>query len=190
MAAMDSRSRFTTGALLAGLTLLTQGCASLSPGNCTAFEDERRRTNYTTRYSFAQAESDNAARHYKPLPAGMLATVRHYRVRSYPGETVTCRHASIEKEIYIQRSPGANLTLEEVREIHAESGALIATKTENVGSQLRKTGYYQARVPFPLPAQTPPGKYRINSRLMLKVQGSSPVELTRASDYLTVLASR
>jgi hypothetical protein len=120
----------------------------------------------------------------------MLATVRHYRVRAYPGETTTCRHASIEKEIYIQRTAGVNLTLEEVREIHAESGALIATKTESVGGQLRRTGYYQAKVPFPLPAQTPPGKYRISTRLVLKTNGTAPVVLTRASDYLTVLASR
>jgi hypothetical protein len=160
------------------------------PGNCSTFEEERRRTNYATRYSFSQAESDNAVKHYKPLPSGMLATVRHYRVRAYPGETMTCRHASIEKEIYIQRTAGVNLTLEEVREIHAESGALIATKTESVGGQLRRTGYYQAKVPFPLPAQTPPGKYRISTRLVLKTNGTAPVVLTRASDYLTVLASR
>lgn len=176
--------------MLLGCLLLVQGCASLSPESCATFENERRTTNYATRYSYSQAESENAVKHYKPLPSGMLATVRHYRMRVYPGETLTCRHASIEKEIYIQRAPGANLAIEEVREVHAENGALIATKTENIGGQLLKTGYYLARTPFPLPAQTPPGKYRISGRLVLKVKGADPVTLMRASDMLTVLARR
>lgn len=187
---MGRRSHQVSGVGLGCLLLLVQGCASLSPENCAAFEDERRRTNYVTRYNYSQSESENAVKHFKPLPSGMLATVRHYRLRVYPGETVTCRHATIEKEIYVQRAPGANLAIEEVREIHSESGALIATKSENVGGQLRGTGSYLARVPFPLPAQTPPGKYRISSRLVLKVKGADPVVLMRASDILTVIARR
>jgi hypothetical protein len=183
-------TRQLPGVWLVFLMWLVQGCASLSPENCAVFEDERRSTNYATRYNFSQIESENAIKHFKPLPSGMLATVRHYRLRVYPGETVTCRHAAIEKEIYIQRAPGADLAIEEVREVHSENGALIATKTESMGGQLRKTGYYLARVPFPVPAQTPPGKYRISSRLVLKVKGANPVVLMRASDHLTVLARR
>jgi hypothetical protein len=173
-----------------GTLLLPGGCASLIPGNCERFADERKKTDYTTRYRLSEAHSQDGARQHPPLPRGQAAMARVYRVGMSSRDTHTCRHIMIEKDVYLQRMPGGGLVLEEVREIYAAGGGRIATRTENVTAQLARTGYYQAEVAFPIPEKTPPGTYRVVSRLLLRGRGPGAVPLGQAETSFTVLARR
>jgi hypothetical protein len=180
------REDFIRAASVLGALLLAAGCATIRVDDCARFEQERKDTNYATRYERSESESSEASKHYKPLPKGALAVVRLYRVRMNSAQTPPCRHVNIEKELYLQRAPGNGFVLEEVREILANNGTLIAAKTETLSSQLAATGYYTATVPFPIPDKTPAGKYRLSSRLVLRAKGGEPVMLARSTTQFTV----
>lgn len=186
---MDRR-QFVSLATLASLMLLAGGCASLLPGNCERFADDRKKTDYTTRYKISTSPSEGAIKQHPPLPRGSLAVSRHYRIGVSSKETHTCRHLTLEKDLYLQRLPGNDVVLEEVREIYSAGGGRIATRTENLTAQLAKTGYYQAEVAFPIPEKTPPGTYRVVSRLMVKTRAHGTRQLAQAESQFTVLARR
>jgi hypothetical protein len=179
-------------ALLPAITalLLLHGCATLLPENCARFDEARKRTDYATRYQFSESETARAAPKYKPLPAGALAVARQYQIQIDRAETRPCRHITIEKELFLQRAPGDVFSLQEVREIFADGGVLIASKTENITAQLKSSGQYSAAVPFPIPEKTPTGRYQVVSRLVLKASGGEPVVLARATARFTVLPKR
>lgn len=160
-------------AILAGICLLMAGCAAFREETCAQFEEQRKDTDYTTQYRFSEPDSETAVRNFKQLPRGETAVVRLYKMRVDPPRIKPCHHLTIHKEIYLQRTADASRMLEEVREFYTADGALIATKTESVGDQLRTSGYYSGNTPLPIPENAPPGKYRIVSKLVLKVKNKS-----------------
>jgi hypothetical protein len=162
--------RRSVPAILAGLSLLASGCATIREETCEQFEANRKDTDYSTQYHFSEPDSEMAAKNFKPLPRGANAVVRLYRIHLDPPKVKPCRHLTIRKEIYLQQSVRLNRTLEEVREIYTSEGTLIAAKTESIGDRLRTSGYYTGETLLPIPENAPLGKYRIVSKLVLKTK--------------------
>ncbi len=163
--------------MLAGSTLLFSGCASFREMTCAQFEESRKEADYTTQYRFLESDSETAAHNFKSLPKGTSAAVRLYKMRVDAPKIKPCNHLTLYKDIYLQRKTGGNLALEEVREFYTADGALIATKVEAIGHQLRTSGYYSGDTALPIPEKAPPGKYRIVSKLVLKKNNTSRVTL-------------
>ena len=175
--------------ILAGISLLASGCATIREETCEQFEANRKDTDYSTPYQFSEPDSEMAARNFKPLPRGANAVVRLYRIHLDPPKVKPCRHLTIRKEIYLQQSARLNRTLEEVREIYTADGALIATRTESVGDRLRTSGYYTGETSLPIPENAPLGKYRIVSKLVLKTKKNSrAIVLNKTSASFQVLS--
>jgi hypothetical protein len=181
--------RRSVPAILAGLSLLASGCATIREETCEQFEANRKDTDYSTQYHFSEPDSEMAAKNFKPLPRGANAVVRLYRIHLDPPKVKPCRHLTIRKEIYLQQSVRLNRTLEEVREIYTSEGTLIAAKTESIGDRLRTSGYYTGETLLPIPENAPLGKYRIVSKLVLKTnKKSKAIVLAKTSVSFQVLS--
>lgn len=175
--------------LLAGLALLVSGCASWREPSCAQFEQTRQETDYNTHYRLLEPDTQAAARHLSPLPRSAAAAVHLYEMRVDPYTTKSCNHLKLHKEIHIQRRAGGKLLLEETREFYTISGALIATRTESIGHQLHRSGFYAGSALLPIPAKAPPGRYRVVSKLVLKNgKKSKAMVLARTSASFQVIA--
>lgn len=175
-------------AIPVGLSLLVVGCATYRETACAHLEKNRQETDYTTQYRLTETDSETAGRDFKPLGRGEIAAVRLYKMRVDPPTIKPCRHLTIHKEFYLQRKISVDLVLEEVREFYTAAGVLIATKTESIGSQLHRSGFYAGNTPLPIPEKAPPGKYRIVSKLILKTKNKSPtMVLAKTSASFQVL---
>lgn len=171
------------------LNLFMAGCATHPTQTCPEFEERQSDPQYATQYRFSRSESENADANFKPLPPGKNAMVRLYRMHVEPVKVKPCRHLTIHKEIYLQRTAKTWLVLEEIREFYAGKNMLITTKKEPMSGQLRATGYYASNTLLPIPAMAPPGKYRIVSRLMLRTKDQPKArELARTSVIFEILA--
>ncbi|MCR4345621.1 MAG: hypothetical protein NUV55_00210 [Sulfuricaulis sp.] len=177
-------------AVLAGLGLLLSGCASFRETTCAQFEENRQEADYTTQYHFLESDSETAARNFKSLPKDARAVVRLYKMRVEIPKIAPCNHLIVYKEFYLQRKTGGNLALEEVREFYTADGALIATKVETIGNQLRTSGYYIGDTSLPIPEKAPPGKYRIVSKLVLKAKNTSRTTLLAKTSVNFQVVSR
>jgi hypothetical protein len=155
-------------AVLAGASLLVSGCASWLDTGCARFEKQRQGTDYATHYRLLDAETKSVARQQPPLPRASVAAVHLYEIRVEPYTTKSCRHVRLHKEVHFQRRPGGKWQLEETREFYALGGALIATRTESIGNQLTRSGFYAGSTLLPIPEKAPPGRYRVVSKLVLK----------------------
>lgn len=164
-------------AMLAGSALLLSGCASFREMTCAQFEENHKEAENITQYRYIEPDSESAARDFKPLPKGSSAVVRLYKMRVDAPKIAPCNYLTLHKEFYLQRKVKGDLALEEVREFYTSDGALIATKTEALGNQLRTSGYYAGDTFLPIPEKAPPGKYRIVSKLMLKGKSTSRATL-------------
>lgn len=177
--------------ILAGLGLLLSGCASFRETTCAKFEENRKEADYATQYRFQESDSETAARNFKSLPKGTSAVVRLYKMRVDTPKIAPCNHLTLYKEFYLQRKTRGGLTLEEVREFYTADGALVATKVETIGNQLRTSGYYIGDTSLPIPEKAPPGKYRIVSKLVLKAKNTSRTTLlAKTSVYFQVVSRK
>lgn len=176
-------------AILAGLTLLITGCATVRENTCAQFEESRKDRDYSTQYQVSEADSEAASRNYKKLPRGKTVIVRLYKMRVDPPSIKPCHHLTIHKEIYLQRDIRTRPTLEEVRDFYTDNGKLIASKTESISDQFRTSGYYAGETPLPIPENAPPGKYRIVSKLVMRATGKSPaIVLARTTASFEVVS--
>lgn len=174
-------------AMLAAVMLLAGGCATFSEGDCTRFEQVRQETRYETRYAYAEHETGKRLRQLKPLSPAERAAAPLYTLALDRAETRPCRHLTLEKAVFLQRTAGKDLVFEEVREFYAEDGVRIAENREDLTAQFATTGYYTAAVPLPIPAKAPPGQYKIVSKLVLKQRGRRDIVLAQASATFRVL---
>ena len=175
--------------LFLAVILPLSGCAGLRETNCEQFKEIRQETDYTTQYRLLETNTETAARRFKPLPKGAVAVVRQYKMKVNTPEIKPCNHLKIQKEIYLLRKNDKNLVLEEIREFYTADGALVASKSEFVGDQMRTSGYYAGSTPLPIPEKAPPGKYRIVSKLVMKRKNSSRTTvLARTSTSFQVIA--
>ena len=177
--------------LLGASLLLLSGCASFREMTCAEFEKNRHDADYSTQYRFLESDSEAAAGNFKPLPRGQSANVRLYKMRVATAKIRPCNNLTLYKEIYLQRKTGGNFAIEEVREFYTADGALIATKVEAIGDQLRTSGYYSGDTLLPIPAKAPLGKYRIVSKLVMKNKNKArTVMLAKTSVNFQVVAQK
>ena len=148
---------------------LLGGCASLDNFSCDMHEQSARGIKPVTTYTPAEPRP-NAAAPYT-LPAGSAAQVSTYKLTFRPGFTKPCTTITLHKDVVIQRSDEAQVVLNEVREFYAEDGTLIASATQDVSTQVKKSGTYVAVTPLPIPKSAPPGKYKIVSKLLFERRG-------------------
>lgn len=157
-----ARTRLGLAALvLVGLA----GCATLDPDACARF-DSARGSSYDTVYRYSEADTRNAARSFRTVRKNAVA-VRWYTLRVSADAVPRCAHLYLYKDLYLERDARA-IDLEEQREFYTDSGRLIAVKKEDLTRQLRRSGYYTASVPLPIPEAAPAGRYRVVTRLVWK----------------------
>ncbi len=163
-------------AVLAALCLFLSGCASFQHEDaCVQFEDHSNNGDDNTKYVYSESDSETAVTNFRSLPRNTSVLVRLYKMHLDPPKIGPCSYLAIHKDVYIQRNAKAHPALEEIREFYTAKGALIATKTEPVGNQLRTTGYYTGNTSLPIPPNAPLGKYRIVSKLVVKTKNKHTV---------------
>ena len=177
-------------AALAGVWLAISGCATFHEETCAQFEERRKEADYGTQYRFSESDSETAAHNFKPMPRSAGAVVRLYQMSIAQPQIKPCHDLTIRKEVYLQRTTGTNMVIEEIREFYTANGTLIASKTEILSAQLRTSGYYFGDMQLPVPQNAPPGKYRIVSKLVMKSKNnkSRATLLARTSASFQVLA--
>ena len=166
---------------------LLSGCAGLDEFSCDRHEHSHRGFKPVTTYTAAEPKP-NAAAPYT-LPAGSSPQVSTYKLTFRPGFTKPCATITLHKDMVIQRSDEAQLVLNEVREFYAEDGTLIATASQDVSTQIKKSGAYIAVTPLPIPKSAPPGKYKIVSKLLYERRGDRrPAALiARAEEFFYII---
>lgn len=169
------------------LTVLLGGCASMDNFSCDMHEQSARGAKPITTYTPVEPKP-NAAAPYT-LPAGSNAQVSTYKLTFRPGFTKPCASISLRKDVVIQRSDDAQVVLSEIREFYAEDGTLIATATQDVSAQVKKSGGYIAVTPLPIPKSAPPGKYKIVSKLLFERRGDRrpAVLIARAEGFFYII---
>lgn len=169
------------GLALATLVVLA-GCATVAvdPGVCARFDAARASISYDTAYRYSDEDTRNAARSFRPTARRAPVAVRWYTLRLNAEEVPRCEHLYLYKDLYLERDSGA-VELEEQREFYTAGGKLVAVKKENVTWQLRRSGYYAASVPLPIPEAAPAGRYRVVTRLVRKNPGGKDQMLATAS---------
>jgi hypothetical protein len=175
--------------VIALITALT-GCVSVPPpADCDRFAVDSKQLMYQTKYTFSEQKTARYAKDHRALPASTPAAAPVYKLDIEKDVVRVCSHLALQKELFLQRG-GDGITIEETREFYAQDGALIASKTENLSPQLKKSGFYVATVPLPVPEKAPPGQYRVVSKLTLKKPGGKAIILAEASDSFSVIAKR
>ena len=169
------------------LTALLGGCATMDQFSCDMHETQARGTKPVTTYTLTDTKSGQTA--LRSLPAGSIAQVPTYKLTFKPGFTKPCTTLTLQKDVIIQRSDEANVALNEIREFYAEDGTLIATSTQDISEQVKKSGAYIAITPLPIPRSAPPGKYKIVNKLLFERRGDrrAPVPIARAEGFFYII---
>ena len=171
------------------LASLLGGCASISNFSCDMHESQTRGVKPVTTYTLTAPQGSAAPR---TLPAGSVAQAPVYKITFKPGFTKPCTTLTLHKDVIIERSDEAGVILTEIREFYAEDGTLIATSTQDISEQVRKSGSYVATTPLPIPKSAPPGKYKIVNKLMYERRGDrrAPVSIARAEGFFYIIPSQ
>jgi len=187
---MKDNKRITHATLCVMLTALLGGCAGMDQFSCDMHETQARGTKPVTTYTLTDPKNGETA--LRPLPAGSVAQVPTYKIKFRPGYTKPCTTLTLHKDVVIQRSDEANVVLNEVREFYAEDGTLIATSTQDISEQVRKSGTYSATTPLPIPKSAPPGKYKIVNKLLFERRGEhrAPAQIARAEGFFYIIPSQ
>jgi hypothetical protein len=169
------------------LTALLGGCAGLEERSCEMHEAETRGTKPVTTYTLTEPKPGEPAP--RALPVGSVPMTPTYKLSFIPGFTKPCTTLTLHKDVVILRSDETSVLLNEIREFYAEDGTLIATSTQDISSQVKRSGTYVATTPLPIPKTAPPGKYKIVSKLLFERRGDHrpPVTLARAEGYFYII---
>lgn len=177
--------RFALGIII--LTALLGGCASMEEYSCETHEAQTRGTKPVTTYTLMAPRTGEAMS--RALPAGSTAQVTTYKLTFKPGFTKPCTTLLLHKDVVIQRSDETNVTLSEIREFYAEDGTLIATSTQDISEQVKRSGSYVATTPLPIPKTAPPGKYKIVNKLLFERRADRrpSVQIARAEGFVYII---
>jgi hypothetical protein len=139
--------------------------------------------------AYRRVESPPGQPEPRTLPAGSVPLVTTYKLLFKPGFTKPCTSVTLHKDVAIQRGPGEDTILSEIREFYAEDGTLITSSTQDVSRQIQRSGTYVATTPLPIPKAAPPGKYRIVSRLTYERRngGRPAIEIARGEGYFYII---
>jgi len=153
------------------------GCAGLSDYACTLQESRAQSSDLATHYRYTAPPEVNGQ---APKGASVKATL--YTVAFNVERIEPCTTLSIIKELTLLRGADSDALIKETREFYAEDGTLITSLTEDLTSQLGKSGHYTAVTPLPIPRAAPAGRYRISSRLTLERKGDKRTQLLSAAE--------
>lgn len=153
------------------------GCAGLSDYACTLQESRAQSSDLATHYRYTAPPEVNAQ-----VPKGTSVKATHYTVAFNVERIEPCTTLSIIKEITLLRGADSDILIKETREFYAEDGTLITSLTEDLTSQLGKSGHYTAVTPLPIPRAAPAGRYLISSRLTLERKGDKRTQLLSAAE--------
>ncbi len=153
------------------------GCAGLSEYACTLQESRAQSADLGTHYRY-NAPPEGSAQ----LPRGTSARATHYTVSLNVVRIEPCTTLSIIKELNLLRASDGDILIKETREFYAEDGTLITSLTEDLTSQLNRSGMYTAVTPLPIPRSAPAGRYRIVSRLSLERGRGGRAQLLSAAE--------
>lgn len=159
------------------------GCSTIPPGSCEYFESLHRSMRYDTVYRYSANDTRNAGRAFTANNQNEPVAARWYTLRTNRPQISACDHLYLAKELYFYRAKDASVTVEELREIYTAHDRLIASKREDLTSQLKATGFYTASVPFPIPPEAPGGTYKIVSRLIAKTKGKERTLATTSVEF-------
>ena len=173
--------------LLLGTLLLLSGCAALNERACDAHEERMRGVKPVTVYRAVGLNPGQASP--RVLPVGSVPMVTTYKLSFKPRFTKPCTSLDLLKDVVVQRSADNAVVLNEIREFYAEDGTLIASNSQDISSQVSRSGNYLATTPLPIPKAAPPGKYRIVSKLMYERRGSNrpAIQLAQAEGYFYII---
>lgn len=147
----SAKRTFAIAALLVAISGCTTG---VRPTDCKSAKVTS--TAYHASHRI-KSSAPGSARHGVAVPI--------YRLRAAQNRVQHCTALTIRKELWIERQDGA-VSLNETREFFAEDGTLIARTTDDVSTQLPRTGGYEAKLEVPVPSGAPAGRYRLVSRLV------------------------
>lgn len=153
------------------------GCAGLSDYACTLQESRAQSSDLATHYRYTAPPEANGQ-----APKGTSVKATHYTVAFNVERIEPCTTLSIIKEITLLRGADSDNLIKETREFYAEDGTLITSLTEDLTSQLGKSGHYTAVTPLPIPRTAPAGRYLIISRLTLERKGDKRTQLLSAAE--------
>ncbi len=138
---------------------------------------------YRTTLKYSTERTRGAQQEYAPLPEkGVYAIVRLYEIEPEAAETRPCRNLLINKRLFLQRKDDPEFVLRERSEFYAEDGTLIVSNTQDLTQQLPRTGYYVGTDALPIPADAPPGSYRLVTKLLLSKKGRTTVFLLASAE--------
>lgn len=183
---MKTRPLFRFLPVLAVL-LLAGGCAGMEQFSCDVHEQQNQGRKPVTTYRYVEPKPGQPA--LRALPPGSVAHVSTYTLSFKPGFTKPCTTLDLLKDVTIQRSDDTDVMLNEVREFYAEDGTLIASATQDVSAQVKRSGAYIATTPLPIPKSAPPGKYKIVSKLLFERRGGNraPAQIARAEGFFYII---
>jgi hypothetical protein len=153
------------------------GCAGLSDYACTLQESRAQSSDLATHYRYTAPPEGNGL-----LPRGASVKATHYTVALNVVRIEPCTTLSIIKEVHLLRASDGDILIKETREFYAEDGTLITSLTEDITSQLNRSGVYTAVTPLPIPRSAPAGRYRIVSRLSLERSRGGRAQLLSAAE--------
>lgn len=159
--------------------LFLAGCAHLDDFNCDMHETSTRGKKPFTTYTAVEPKPGQTLP--RILEPGSTPQAPVYTLSFKPGFTKPCTMITLQKEVVIHRGVESTLVLNEIREFYAENGALIASSTQDISEQVRKSGAYHASTPLPIPRTAPPGKYKIVSKLAYERRGDRRPSATIAT---------
>ena len=108
--------------------------------------------------------------HASPATSGMLRVIR-YRLTIPDKTVVPCDEVRLQKELTVATPPEARAGVWEIQDLFAGNGTFIVRRSEDVSSQLARSGRYRRTIVLPVPATTPAGRYRVVTRLVVKQNG-------------------
>ncbi|MFL6647412.1 MAG: hypothetical protein ACJ8KO_05570 [Sulfurifustaceae bacterium] len=163
------------------MSALLSGCATEPLNSCEQFDQARSHMRYDTVYRYSAADTRVASKSFVPARRSEPVTVRWYTLRVNRTQIRPCDHLYLTKDLYLRRANDVSIMLNEQREFYSAEGQLIATKREDVTSQLDTSGFYSASIPLPIPREAPPGAYRVVTRLLLKLPNAAERTIASAS---------
>lgn len=124
------------------------------------------------------------ARNPRPEPAAAESPrVTRYRLTLDQHQVSPCASLRLRKEVTFVTSTTPRPSIWEIQDFFAGNGTFIARHSEDISTQLARSGRYARTIVLPVPQSTPPGRYRVVSRLVVKQNGREMPLASASSEF-------
>lgn len=114
-----------------------------------------------------------------PATTSAIPRVAHYRMVPARRDVTRCMPLRLRKQLVLTAPLHGRTSILEIQDFYAGNGTFIVRNTEDVSAQLAHSGRYARTLVLPVPASTPPGRYRVVSRLVAR-EGRREIPLATA----------